>query len=109
MPLRPRRYYEQGSVTPLQPDIGVHNPPVPHSYREEGLGLDRMQAPYEQKAGQNDGQGGLGLAGTVGQSALPHADALQPVIYPLMTRESREAWERYQGWVRGGVPVPRMR
>lgn len=103
VPLYPRRYYEQGSVVPVQPfpnvpaNIGeVHAKPVPYSYPDQGLGLHTVRHPA---------QTGTPASPATEQGGLPHAGSRQPVIYPIMTHESREAWNRYQRWTHGGMSV----
>ena len=93
-PTYPRRYYEQGSVVPGQPGVSpdvIHRAPVPFTYPDQGLGLG---APEDRPAGGQQ------------EARTSTAAPSQPVVYPVMTLESREAWNRYQRWVHGGVPVP---
>ena len=94
-PTYQRRYYEQGSFVPSQPGVSpdaIHREPVPFTYPDQGLGLG---APEDRPAG------GRQEVPAFNETTAPS----QPTVYPVMTLESREAWNRYQRWVHGGVPV----
>lgn len=112
-PVYPRRYYEQGHIRPEQPypDItgpvgDIHKAPIWQTYQEQGLGLDTiLPSGGQQEAPAPD----PAVSGAGPQGSLREAGQPQSVIYPVMTRESREAWERWQGWIRHGVPVKNNR
>jgi hypothetical protein len=100
-PLYPYHYYEQRHAVPNQNHVPAdteraHKPPLRQSYQDIAPALRSLFDPTP-PATKN--------------AAPPPAQATaslnaheQHIVYPIRTRESREAWERAQRWYLGDVP-----